>query len=357
MTAVGHLLILVLGGLLLGLARLSLLGAPGGDRAVGFAWSMLVGHAAVFVVLLALTLVLAVLGRLPSTPVAWSERLLPALLFVGASSGLAAATAIAAPTGGAAAFNLATAARLAPLLVPLLLTIVGALLLTSTVETVALRAWPARMLAVVGACSVAMSLVLAAPGTLQWADVQRHRATRQSGALDSFQQQMLDRIDAADPAAEFASLLVDTREGNHRTIRDRAVARLLELADWESRVRTTLSGPDAYAAFIYLASHDVSDPASFAEPAAAGVRHEAARVRGRIRNASHPSHLYEGLMVPEVDAVLRTIERLPGHNAGLAAALRELRAAFAEPADWPHPNYRATAAIDRAIRRLDATGA
>jgi hypothetical protein len=349
--ALGHLLVLALGVLTLTLARLHLAGAPGGDRGVGFAWAVVVGHGTVLTLLLALTGVLAMAGRLPATPFSWSTRPFPALLFVGLSGAAAAAAAIAAPTGAVSPVSLAGLMRVFPLLVPLLLTVAAAMLLLGAPSPVAPSPWPARLLGLVAAHTAALALVLAAPGLKGMIDVQRVIASRGPSGLDTFQQQRLDQMNTLDPAAHFGSILGDARGGNHRTIREHALELIQSLPDWESRVVAELSGPNAEAAFAFLASHNVRDPARYAEAATTGIRTEAERVRARIRNASHPSHLYEGLMVFEVNELLAALTRLSGGGVDYAPALHELRAAFAEPAPWPHPRYRAVSDIDRWLRK------
>lgn len=351
MIALGHLLVLALCGLIVTLARLQLTRMPGGDAGVGHAWAVLGGHAALLALLLALTGVLAIAGRLPTTPVAWSTRALPALLFVGASGAVAASAAIAAPTGAVAPMSVAGVTRLLPLLVPLLITIAAELLLLGPPSGIAPDPWPTRLLGVVALQSVMLALVLALPGVVARLEVQRAIARRDPSALDAFQQQVLDGVETLDPTTQFATVLAATRGGNHRTIRQRALARIRSVPDWESRVVGVLSGPNADAAFVFLASHDVADPAPYAEAATIGIRTEAARVRARIRRASHPSHLYEGLMVFEVDALLAALTKLSRAGVDHAPALRDLRAAFAEPAPWPHPRYRAVNAIDRWLRK------
>ncbi|MDF1502776.1 hypothetical protein [Roseisolibacter sp. H3M3-2] len=346
MIALGYLLALAAGGLIVALARLQLTRMPGGDAGVGHAWAMLGGHAALLAILLALTAVVAIAGRLPATPVAGSWRALPALLFVLVSGAAAASAAAAAPTSAVAPWSPAAATRLLPLLVPLLLTVAAGLLLRGPTP----GPWPTRLLGLVALQAAAFALVLALPSVGRWVDGRRAAARRDPSALDAFQRQALADADSLDPATQLARLLALTRDGNHPTIRQRALARIRTLPEWETRVADVLAGPDADAAFVFLASHDVSDPAPYARAAAAGVRAEAARVRARIRNASHPSHLYAGLMVFEVDAILGTLTRLSGAGVDHAPALRELRAAFDEPAPWPHPRYRAVDAIDRWLR-------
>lgn len=351
MIALGHFLVLALGAVTLALARLHIVGAPGGDHGAGFAWAVLVGHATVLALLLALTGVLAISGRLPPTPLAWSTRALPALLFVGLSGVAAAAAAIAAPTGAVAPLSLAAVLRLIPLLVPLLLAVTGGILLLGAPSPIVAGPWPTRLLGLVAVQAVALAMVLAVPGVKGWIDVQRVIASRDRSGLDTFQQQRLDYVNTLDPAADFATLLGETRGGNHRTLRARALVRVQALPDWESRVVAELSGPNAGAAFAFLASNKIGDPTPYVEAATAGIRTEADRVRARIRNASHASHLYEGLMVFEVDELLAALTKLSGSGVDYAPVLADLQAAFDEPADWPHPRYRAVSAIDRWLRK------
>lgn len=347
MAILGNLLLVGAGIVLVALGRLQLSAMPGGDRGVGHAWVLLVGHGVLVLALLAITALIAVSGRLPPLPVQPGWRIPAALAFVGVSACVAAAVAMAAPSGAPAPWSLDAATRLAPLIVPALLLSCAGLLLNGGAPVGTTPAIVARTLAVVALLTVAMGALGAAPTAIARARAWTSFATRDPSSLDENEQQMLDYIESGDPAQQFVSLLGYTRAGNHPTIRQRALARMQSMPNWEQRVRDALASADAPEAFTFLSANDVPDPAAFAAAIAEGIRQQALQVRERIRRASHPSHLYDGLMIFEVEAVLQTLKKFDRHGVDYAPAMRELRAAFDEPTEYPRPAYRAVKAIDR----------
>ena len=351
MVILGNLLLIGAGVLLIALGKLQLSAMPGGDRGVGHAWALLMGHGVLVLVLLGISALVAMSGRLPAIPVAPGWRIPAALAFVAVSAGVAAAAAIAAPSGAPAPWSLDGVTRLAPLVVPALLLVCGGVLLNER----SLAATPAnlvpRALFAVALLAVAMGTLGAAPTAIARARVWATFATRNPATLDENQQRILADVERTDPARQFVSMLGYTRAGNHPTIRGRASERLQSVPGWEQRVRDVLASADAAEAFTFLAANEVADPASFAAPVAEGIRQQALQVRERIRRASHPSHLYDGLMIFEVEAVLKTVEKHDRYGSDFAPAMRELRAAFDERSSYPRPAYRAVKAIDRWLAR------
>ena len=351
MVILGNLLLIGAGVLLMALGKLQLSAMPGGDRGVGHAWALLMGHGVLVLVLLGISALVAMSGRLPAIPVAPGWRIPAALAFVAVSAGVAAAAAIAAPSGAPAPWSLDAVTRLAPLVVPALLLVCGGVLLNER----SLAATPAnlvpRALFAVALLTVAMGTLGATPTAIARARAWATFATRNPATLDENQQRILADVERTDPARQFVSMLGYTRAGNHPTIRGRASERLQSVPGWEQRVRDVLASADAAEAFTFLAANEVADPASFAAPVAEGIRQQALQVRERIRRASHPSHLYDGLMIFEVEAVLRTVERYDRYGSDFAPAMRELRAAFDERSSYPRPAYRAVKAIDRWLGR------
>lgn len=349
MIPLGNLLLVAASVLLVALGRLQLSAMPGGDRGVGFAFALLWGHGAMVLLMLGVTAVLAIAGRLPAAPVAAGWQVPAALAFVGLCTLIAAATAAAAPSGAPQPWSLDAALRLAPLLVPLLLMLCAALLLNSAAP--GSRDVVRRSLQAVTLLTGAMALVGMAPIMASKVRAWTIIATRDRSALDSNEQRILSQVESSDPSQQFVSLLGYARGGNHPKIRARAVEKLQSVAGWEQRVIETLAGPSAPEAFTFLAANEVPDRKIFAEPIATGIEQQALQVRERIRRASHPSHLYPGLMIFEVEALLKTLDKFATLGTDYAPALQQLRDAFSEPSGYTHPEYRAVQAIDRWLKK------
>lgn len=351
MIPLGNLLLVAASVLLLALGRLQLSAMPGGDRGVGFAFALLWGHGGMVLLLLAVATIVAVSGRLPTLPVAAGWQVPAALAFVGVSSVVAASVAVAAPSGAPRPWSLDAALRLAPLVIPLLLIVCAAFLLNVGAARTSTPALVTRAVQLVAVLTIALLAVGVAPVVAQRARVWKTIATRDPSALDSNEQRILAQVEGDDPTRQFGTFLGYTREGNHPTIRARANEKLRAVPDWEQRVRDELAGANAPEVFTFLAANDVPNPAAFAPAIAEGIRQEALLVRDRIRRASHSSHLYEGLMIFEVEALLQTAEKYATLGTDYAPALQQLRAAFSEPSDFPHPKYRAVQAIDRWLKK------
>lgn len=351
MLPLGNLLLVAAGVLLVALGRLQLSAMPGGDRGVGFAFAVLWGHGAMVLLMLAVTAVLALAGKLPAVPVAAGWQVPAAFAFVGVSTLVAALVAATSPSGAPQPWSLDALLRLAPLLVPLLLMICAALLLNGGAPSASRSAVVTRSLQTVTLFTVAMAVLGMAPMLASRVRAWRTIATRDPSALDSNEQWILSQIDSGVPSQQFVSLLGYTRAGNHPTIRARALAKLQSVPDWEQRVAAELSGANAPEVFTFLAANEVPNPSVFAAPIAEGITQQAILVRERIRRASHPSHLYEGLMIFEVEAVLLTLEKYETLGTDYAPPMQLLRAAFSERSDYPHPKYRAVQAIDRWLKK------
>lgn len=351
MIPLGNLLLVAASVLLLALGRLQLSAMPGGDRGVGFAFALLWGHGGMVLLLLAVATIVAFSGRLPTLPVAAGWQVPTALAFVGVSSVVAASVAVAAPSGAPRPWSLDAALRLAPLVIPLLLIVCAAFLLNAGTARTSTPSLVTRALQLVAVLTIALMAVGVAPVVAQRARVYKMIATRDPSALDSNEQWILSQIDSGVPSQQFVSLLGYTRDGNHPTIRARANEKLRSVPGWEQRVAEELAGANAPEVFTFLAANDVPNPASIAPAIAEGIRQEALLVRERIRRASHPSHLYEGLMIFEVEALLQTAEKYAKFGTDYAPAMQQLRAAFSEPSGYTHPKYRAVQAIDRWLKK------
>lgn len=351
MILLANVMLVAAGVLLVALGRLQLSAMPGGDRGVGFALALLWGHGGMVLLMLAVTAVAAMAGRLPSLPAAAGWQVPVALAFVAVCTLVAAATAAGAPSGAPRPWSLDAMLRLAPLMVPLLLIVCAAVLLNARTPNASATAVVTRALQAVAVLTCAMAVLGVAPVMASRARAWKTMATRDPSALDSNEQRILSQIEAGDPSQQFVSFLGYARGGNHPTLRARALEKLQSVPGWEQRVSDALAGPNAPEAFTFLAANEVPNPTLFAAPIAEGIRQQAVLVRERIRRSSHPSHLYEGLLIFEVEAVLLTVERYARFGTDYAPAMQQLRAAFNEPSDYPHPTYRAVKEIDRWLKK------
>ena len=103
--------------------------------------------------------------------------------------------------------------------------------------------------------------------------------------------------------------------------------------------------------FTFLASNDVDNPELFPEPVKAGVLIQARLIRESIRNASHPSHFYQGQFSWEVERVLRTVDKFKNKGVDFRPAVKELRDAFNEKSEFEKPKWAAIAWIDEWLKK------
>lgn len=326
--------------LVLLLARLHWTGSPPGDRGVGWAFLLLLGNGALAAGLVLLAVLLAGAGRVPT----WASGG-GAVLFVLAAGSISAMGSFALPTGSAPR-DASALLRLAPLIGPTLLLVAAAWSLRAPPNDV----WVERLLALVALHALIGLLLIAAPSLLQLAESWRLAWAPPAERLGRFEQGQLEQIERSQPDRDWPMLLSHYREGTRPALRAAAAARLAEWPDWQAHALAGLDGPEVEAVLIWLSAEMPESAADFAARLPLAIHRVADQVRERIRRANHPSNLYEGLMSDEVERVLKVVHRLRAHRVDQDPALRALRAAFEEPSPYPHPRYRAVAAIERRLR-------
>lgn len=169
----------------------------------------------------------------------------------------------------------------------------------------------------------------------------------QRGELDSFQQGIVQQIEATHVQDGIAALLVHTPKGRHPVIRERALAKIKSRADWQDEMVRLLKTEAAPEVLGFLSANEVDDPAMFASALPEGLLQQAEAIRRRIRNSNHPSHLYAGLGHTEVRLALEVARSYQAKGADVRTAVQEMRRAFDEPTPYPRPAFAAVDLIDR----------
>ncbi|WP_284618617.1 hypothetical protein [Aquabacterium humicola] len=169
----------------------------------------------------------------------------------------------------------------------------------------------------------------------------------QRGELDSFQQGIVQHIEATDVQQGIATLLVHTPEGRHPIIRERALARIKSRADWQDEMVRLLRSDAAPEVLGFLSANEVDNAAMFAAAVPEGLQRQAEAIRRRIRNCNHPSNLYAGMLHTEVRLALEVAGAYQAKGADVRPAVQEMKRAFDEPTPYPRPAFAAVDLIDR----------
>lgn len=173
----------------------------------------------------------------------------------------------------------------------------------------------------------------------------------QRGELDNFQQGIVQQIEAADVQAGIAALLVHTPKGRHPVIRERALAKIKSRVDWQDEMVRLLKTEAAPEVLGFLSGNAVDNPAMFAAALPEGLMQQAEAIRRRIRNSSHSSHLYAGMLHNEVRLALEVASLYQAQGADLRPAVLAMRRALDERTPYPKPAFDAIDLIDRWLAR------
>ena len=138
-----------------------------------------------------------------------------------------------------------------------------------------------------------------------------------------------------------------TPKGRHPVIRERALAKIKSRADWQDEMVRLLRTEAAPEVLGFLSANEVDNPAMFASAFPAGLLQQAEAIRRRIRNSSHPSHLYAGLGHTDVRLALEVASTYHAKGVEVQPAVQEMRPAFDEPTPYPRPAFAAVDLIDR----------
>ncbi len=343
MSVFGNLCLVSTALCLLGLFNLAILQkAPGGDRAVGHAWMIIFLCGGLLVAAGLTTLAVGLRGGF--------DRF-------GHSTGARALVG----TGWFALAALGFCALSGPItFVPQALRVAGTFALP-----VLVLAWAALHLndglarALPTGAATALTLGVVALSALPLVAVGMGSATRslaalaQRGELDSFQQGIVQQIDATNAQEGIGALLVHTPEGRHPVIRARALAKIKSRADWQDELVRLLKTDAAPGVLGFLSANEVDDPAMFVSALPEGLQQQAGEIRRRIRNSNHPSHLYAGLFLTEVRLALEVASAYQAQGADVRAAVQAMRRAFDEPTPYPRPAFAAVDLLDRWLAKQD----
>jgi hypothetical protein len=184
-------------------------------------------------------------------------------------------------------------------------------------------------------------------GTVAGSAVRTAASFAQRGELDSFQRGIVQQIEATDAQDGIALLLVHTPEGRHPEIRERALAKIKSRADWQDELVRLLKTEAAPEVLGFLSANEVDNPAMFASAVPEGLLQQAAEIRRRIRQSSHPSHLYAGMLHTDVCLALEVASSYRAKGVDVRAAVQEMRRAFDEPSPYDKPTFAAVELIDR----------
>jgi hypothetical protein len=184
-------------------------------------------------------------------------------------------------------------------------------------------------------------------GTVAGSVARNAASFAQRGELDSFQRGIIQHIEATDAQQGIAALLVHTPKGRHPEIRERALAKIKSRADWQEELVRLLKTEVAPEVLGFMSANEVDDPAMFASAVPEGLLQQAAEIRRRIRNSSHPSHLYAGMLHTDVRVALEVASSYRAKGVDVRAAVQEMRRAFDERSPHDKPAFSAVGLIDR----------
>lgn len=145
------------------------------------------------------------------------------------------------------------------------------------------------------------------------------------------QQANLQFIDSCDLKKDFPSLLTFTHRYRDPVLRERALARIKSLPDWQHQLAFWLENKGAIEVFTFLSDNDVDDPKQLAEPVKTGVLSIADFVRERIGYITDASQAHPHEFMSEVTLSLRAVQKFENLGVDFRPAVEALRAAFDAP--------------------------
>ena len=352
MTIIGNLFLAIAILIFLGLNTGSLSrSAPGGDAGVGYAWGIIILTLGFILMMTLITIIISVKGGFDwisvsrSARIGWVTAGLLSILFTFGMSMLMR------HEGGPVPALLRVFTKFVPIAVPLVLIIAGFILLNQPLRNavpVAIYKWPLILITVVGFAGT-----LSAIGSFVGQSAKNTSAAIKARAEgdDENTRRMLADIDSCDVTKNMVFILVYTGKNQDKEVYERSVAKVKTNPQWQQELVRLLQTDWATEPFQFLASNEVDDPAMFLEPVREGVLIQARLIRESIRNASHPSHYYEGQFSWEVERVLNTVDRFKGKGVDYKPAIQELRDAFNEPSEYEKPKWYAIKLIEQWLKK------
>jgi hypothetical protein len=172
-----------------------------------------------------------------------------------------------------------------------------------------------------------------------------------SNALDSNQLRMIEEIDRCDASEGICSLFIFSGNNQHPKVQEKALAKIKSKPDWQEDLIQLLKSERVDEAFMFLGSNEVDNPAQFAQPVYEGVLSLAKAMRQRLRNCSHPSHVYSGMFVFEVERALRVVDKYQDMGVDYKPAVQGLRAALEERIRYDKPEFSCVRVIDKWLKQ------
>ncbi len=345
---------IVLGNIFLAIAALIFLLAcnliyfqtmPGGDAAVGYAWSMILSVLAFSVCLLVSIAIIGGQGGFGWVGSSTGARVVLVLLgclviVVGNGFFMMNEYPSDLPDG------LRKIARMLPAALPILLMASAAILLNFKYTEI-----PAPVFKI----PVYASLFISALGVVVifWGNLQNAAAVMKSNGdfNDKIHQDHLNQIDTTDLSKDMVFLFVFTDANQDRDVRERALAKIKTRPDWQEELVRRLQNDWAPEAFNFLASNEVDDKAQFPEAVRQGVLIQARLIRENIRQCRDAYDLYAGKFTWEVERVLRTVDRFQGMGVDYRPAVQEMRNALDEPTNFEKPKLVAKEILDKWLKK------
>lgn len=323
--------------------------APGGDTAVGYAWSQIILNLAFVIVMILVTIIIGFKNGFDWVSSSRSNRILWVTVCMLSIVFTAVLSTFFRHEAGPAPVLLKSISSFAPILLPLVMIVAGFILLNRPIREsipLAIYKWPLIVVSIIGIIGTVSGI---ASMVAQSARNQAAIIKDNQDFEDRNHQNMLATIDSTDVMKEMVLILVFTGDNQDADVRERSVAKVKTNPQWQQELVRLIQTEWAPEPFQFLASNDVDDPSMFLEPVRAGVLMQAQLIRESIRRASHPSHFYEGQFSWEVERVIRTVNKFKNKGVDYVPAMKELRKAFDEPSEFEKPKWRAVKMMEKWI--------
>ncbi len=353
MTILGN-IFLALATLIFLLFGISVIGkeAPrGGDAAMGHVWGIILFNLFFLICMTVVAIAIAWKGGFDWVSPSKGTRFM--LVAIGLLTAVitAALSALFKGEPGATAAIFKVFAGFVPVLVTLALIVSGAILLNDGLRTaVPVAAYKIPLLIVFG-----VGILGIGAGIAGWMiESNQNSVSRLEGMQADqarYHQDHLNSIDLCDVTKNMSQILVYTAAYHDADVREKALAKIKTNPGWQQELVRLLEEKGASEAFEFLASNEVDDKTLFLAPVNTGVLSVADWIRRQIREASQEHHFYEDQFSRQVERILRTVNKFEGMGTDYRPAVRELRAAFDEPAQVKKPKFNCIAALDNWIKK------
>lgn len=312
--------------------------APGGDAAVGWAWTIIIYYLATFV---CLSLVAAIIGL--KGGFAWVAASGSGGRFAWVAGGLLVALLGAMFVAFREGPMVSRLGDFWPGTIHLLLIAGFAILLNGG------TVYRLPLLLAAGLGAVPCGLILFA--SLKTKAEGYVTAIKGAGRPDENDLRMIAEIEGHDASKNLSNLLIFTDYNKDKSVREPALAKIRSQVDWQQQLALGLRERWAPEVFTFLAGNEVDDKTLFAEPLHAGILMQAELIREKIGEAYQEHHLYEGQFLWETERVLKTIERFEVNGQNYRPEMQALRKAFDAPCKIRKPDFVCLRYLDRWLKK------